>query len=90
MAENTNKQAGFGIVEAVVVFAIIALVVIAGWFVYQRVNQDNDAANETSAQVEEAPQVENAADLAESEQYLEDLDIDGQLDTSELDEAVSL
>lgn len=89
MASNLTKQRGFSAVEVLVVIVIVAVIIAAGWWVYQRANQEDDVVEETTTQqLEAAPQVEDEAGLAQSEEYLNELDVDTRLDTSEFDEAL--
>lgn len=88
MNVGSRKEAGFAALEAVVIVVMVILIVLAGWWVYQN-SQDDEATEEiTPTQVEDedsTPAIESAEDLEGTEQYLQDLKIEDDLDTSELD-----
>jgi Tfp pilus assembly protein PilE len=83
---SSNKQGGFGLVPIVIIVAVLGLLVFAAWRIYD--NRQQPAAEQTQTQ-ETAPEVNSANDLQAAEDYLNQQDIDGELDTSELDETLS-
>lgn len=79
-----SRQDGFTLIEGLIIVAVVALLAFAGWRLYEaRVDEQADVATE------EYPAVESQEDLGEAENFLMDTDIDDELDTSELDKAIS-
>lgn len=84
-----NKSArGFGIVEIVIGVVIVAIIVFGVLFVYNAQKAEPAGAPSSSSQVPATP-IENEQDLSQTEQSLQSQDIDGQLDTKEIDQAFS-
>jgi|GEM_PF-2555905 competence protein ComGC len=83
MRSKLNKH-GFAFVELLLIVAIIAL---AGFFVVTIMNRD-DTVNTDQTTTEQTPEVNNSEDLNEAEQFLDNTDIDSELDTSEIDQAL--
>lgn len=83
-----NKmQKGFTVVEAVILIAIVGLVGVIGWKVYDNSRAKDNVATTTTA-TDEVPTVTSASDLIDAEDYLNKTDIDSELSTSEIDEAL--
>lgn len=101
-AETIRKEAtmfrlnrsGFTFVEIIVAVVILAAVGFAGYRVYDA-SQSSEETDEstTNTQVEEntnqAPEVNEASDLNEAEAFINEVEIDEELDTSELDNALT-
>ena len=81
---SNNKQHGFSAVEVILVIVVIALLAFVAWSFFDARSEDNDTAQQASEQ-----QIENSEDLADAEDLLLETDIDGELDTEELDESLS-
>ena len=95
MSKSLQKlQSGFSAVEATLV---VVAVVAVGFIGLRIMNAQNpgDTVNQTPAagttdpQVEQAPAVDDDADLRAAEEYVENTDVDGALNTSEIDEALA-
>jgi len=86
MRKTLNKP-GFTFVEIVIVIVAIGAIGFFGWYLYGQV-QDQSSDTTTEAMVEDqAPAVNDSDDLAGAEEFVNDTDIDSELDTSELDAA---
>ncbi len=85
--KSLRTQAGFGVVEVILVLAVLGLVGFVGWRLYDQ-NKSETTNGGTSQQAEEATPIENAEDLDSAAAELNSQDIDEQLDTSELDAAL--
>ena len=84
------KQNGFSAVELILVLAVVGLLGFIGWRVYEQnrsIPEAPAAANTEST--EEVPAVESAEDLDKAVDTLNDQDIDSELETSEIDEALA-
>lgn len=86
---SSNKQFGFSLVEVLIVVALVGLVGVVGWKVYDNGESTNNTTPAASQSKDTVPAVNNASDLKASEDYLNSQDIDKQLDTSEIDSALS-
>ncbi|MGH7158248.1 MAG: hypothetical protein ACREGD_04250 [Candidatus Saccharimonadales bacterium] len=81
-----TNQRGFTAVEGVIIVVVLVLLGLVGWFVYDRMQKDKSSEMTTSEQV---PQVEKAEDLKAVEDFLNDANVDKQLDTSEINSALN-
>lgn len=79
-----NKQSGFSVVEIVLVVAVVAALVLVGWWVYQ-MQTGND---QNDSQQGGVPQVDSAEDLQKAETYLGEVNLDEKFDTSEMEAAL--
>lgn len=78
-----RNQEGFSLLEVIAVVAVVALVAFAGWRLYEaRDDQDGEVSDNY-------PTIESQDDLGEAAGFLMEVDIDSDLDTSELDEVIS-
>lgn len=94
MSKHIKNSAGFSVVEVLVVIVLVAGIA----FVAVRVlgAQDTNDANQSvptastseDASSDGAPNVNNNDDLQAVEEFTESVDIDKELDTSELDEVL--
>lgn len=86
-SSNQHSTAKVRLLVLAVVFAVIALV---GWIVFEK-EQTASSSDEAKAGTQQAemPEVNSASDLKNAEDFVNGTDVDGQLDTSELDEALS-
>lgn len=88
-----NKDSkGFSLVEIILVIFLIVAVGGVGYYVWnenQTTTKSNVSGNSKSvAETDQAPEVKSSSDLKEAEIYLDQTDIDKQLDTSEIDTAL--
>ena len=81
---NKLKTAGFSAVEVLVVVVLVGIIGFVGWKVYDNGKTSNTATTAPTQQ-DDVPAVNSASDLDKAEDYLNDQDIDKQLDTSEID-----
>jgi len=91
---NNISKKGFSIVEALIVLVVVVLVGFLGWALYQNLQSDqpNDetlTTTETSSGSSAVPEVNNESDLRETEKFLNETDIDGDLDASAIDKALA-
>lgn len=82
---NKLNSRGFSPIAVILLVAVIALVGYAGWTVYNA-QPDDDAPAATTSQNDA---IENAEDLDAANEELNAQDIDTQLDTSEIDDALA-
>jgi predicted negative regulator of RcsB-dependent stress response len=75
------KQAGFGVVEVILILAVLGLVGFVGWRLYDQ--NKSKTTNTTTTQQESA--IEKAEDLDQTVDTLNNQNIDEDLDTSEID-----
>ena len=82
----SSRQQGFTIVEVILVIVVVGVLAFAGW----RFLDARHAAQQTAdtSTTEQVPEVNDTEDLDEAESYLQETDIDAELDTSELDEVM--
>jgi predicted negative regulator of RcsB-dependent stress response len=90
---RTNQavnQKGFSAVEALLLVLVIALLVFVGWRYWysQQVDQQPEPAAIEQQDQNEPPEINSQEDLQQSEDFLLEQDIDGELDTSEIDSAL--
>jgi hypothetical protein len=79
---NKLKQAGFGVVEFILVVAVLSLAGFIGWRVY---DQNKPVDSDTTQTESSDTPIERAEDLDAEVDALNDQDIDEELDTSEID-----
>ena len=85
-----KNQAGFSIVEGLLLLIIVAALAGVGYFVYNQQQDKQAGVNQTSYvakedQVPEAPQVETAADLDNADKTIDQVNLDEDSENSELD-----
>ena len=90
MIKTRFSQKGFSAVEVVLLLVIVAMLGGVGWYVLNANKEADDGYSSTSSSVpapsvEDVPDVNNANDLTEAENYLNDTNIDQQLDTGDID-----
>ena len=90
MNAPTRKNAlGFSAVEIVLVVLVVVVLGLLGWkFNEAYTNKDASETSQTTTQ-EEVPEVSSKEDVKKAEDYLSDVDLEGDLDTSELDAALT-
>ncbi|MDZ7744199.1 MAG: hypothetical protein U5K77_00345 [Candidatus Saccharibacteria bacterium] len=85
-----NNQQGFSAIAIIAILVVVAVVAFAGWRVYDAQENGTESTPEvTSQERTPAPEVSDSQDLEEAESYLKDIDVDSELDTSEIDEALN-
>jgi prepilin-type N-terminal cleavage/methylation domain-containing protein len=87
----SSNNKGFSVVEILIVVAVVGLIGFVGWKVYDNRQSDNSKQQASTEQqdADAVPAVNGTSDLKESEDYLNSQDIDKELDTTELDEALA-
>lgn len=92
MKDIHKQQQGFTIVEIVIVIAIVVILAVGGWLVYDRnVNKSSDTSKTTtSTEVatdkeisDEVPEIKNASDLKKLDTQLNDASL-GDTNVSDL------
>lgn len=84
-----SNQKGFSAAGLVLLLVVLALIAFAGWRVFSS-QQSNTAQPAGNGETQTAiPEVKSKQDLKRSEEFLNATDIDSELDTSELDEALN-
>lgn len=86
---NNNK--GFSAIELLIVALIVIGIAGAGWLVFKRRNINSTATNktETSQNQPSDKAISSKQDLNNTAKELNNTDIDGQLSTSDIDQALS-
>lgn len=85
MSKLKSNQSGFSVIEILIVIAVLVVIGFVGWrFISTKQQADNG-----TSQSQQAPEVNNSDDLKEAEEFVEGTDVDGQLDTSEIDSALN-
>ncbi|HET7630116.1 MAG TPA: prepilin-type N-terminal cleavage/methylation domain-containing protein [Candidatus Saccharimonadales bacterium] len=76
-----NRQRGFSIVEIIIVVAVIVVLALIGWRLWQRMGDDqpSDQTNSTTSQTsqQQTPPINNAQDLDKASRRLNDVNVDG-------------
>lgn len=76
-------QKGFG---GLLVILVIAVAAAAGYFTYQTyVNNDDSQQAVSDSSLEPVPEVDSTGDLDKVKNYLDSLDFENDLDSSQLD-----
>lgn len=76
-----SRATGFSVTETILVVVIIGLLAFGLWSWYQS-NQDREAAQSRAIST---PNIEATEDLGRAEQFLQDVDIQGTLETDALE-----
>lgn len=82
---------GFSVIELLIVAFIVIGIAGAGWLVFKRRNTNSTATNktETSQNQPSDKTISSKQDLNNTAKELNNTDIDGQLSTSDIDQALS-
>lgn len=72
-------------ISVVVAIVIIVTLAVIGFATMRVINQQSNDQTATPQTTEQAPEVNDSSDLKEAEDYVKNTDIDGKLDTSEID-----
>lgn len=88
---SRNNRLGLTRLKILLLVVVIAVVGLVGWKFYEKQQQpaNNPGTTQVEAEQSEPPEVNSANDLKEAEDFVKDTDIDGQLDTTEIDAALS-
>lgn len=87
---SRNNQRGVAHLGILLLVVIVVAVGLVGWKVYEKQQAtDAPAASQTETEASGVPQVNSASDLKEAEDYVRGTDVDGRLDTTEIDAALS-
>ena len=84
--ERPNR-AGFSGAEVVIVTAIVVIVGLLAWQFYERYT-DNQIETNTSESSQAPEVIESSRDLQRTADHLQDINLNGELDTSEIDAAL--
>ena len=83
--KSLNRK-GFGLVPVIVVLVLVSLLVVAGLRIKDNKNTaDKTSSTATDTSVQASPTVKTSKDVQLSTQELDSIDVDKELDTSELD-----
>jgi len=82
-APNNNRHRYLSIL---VVILMILIIGVTGWYFVGRSNTTSQDSSNTPTNI---PEIATSDDLSSAEQFLSDTQIDEQLDTSEIDSALS-
>ncbi len=86
----TNRnQKGFAALEIIIVVVVVGILGFAGWLVYDRQKSNNDTTDTVQTTESTDQEVKSAEDLKKVEDQLNQSDIDKELDTTEIDAALS-
>ena len=83
------KNDGFGMMELLVVVFIVLAVVATGLFVNQRRSNSNTKTASSVSDTSSDQKIATAQDLTSTKKELDKTDIDSELDTSEIDQALA-
>lgn len=87
---SRNNQRGIAHLGILLLVVVVAAIGLVGWKVYEKQQTANaPATSQTETEASDVPQVNSASDLKEAEDYVRNTDVDGQLDTTEIDAALS-
>jgi len=91
MRNLRTSQRGFALIEIILVVAILAVIGFVGWSFYNSLQnqQANDTSTTEQTSATQPPEVETSDDLKKASEFITKTDIDKQLDTSEIDSALS-
>lgn len=83
---RNNK--GFSPLEIIIVVAVVAIIAVLGWLFWTNLQANDSEQALTSIEQSQPPAVTDSKGLSESESYLNELDVDSALDTSEIDQTL--
>lgn len=86
--KSIKSQAGMGVVEVILVLSVLGLAGFIGWRVYEANKSEPVSSSQNQTSEDNVPAIQRAEDLDTAVDTLNSQDIDGQLDTSEMDEAL--
>lgn len=87
MAKSSKNQSGFSAVMLLVIIVSIALIALAGYFVFMRQNNDEQKTSNQTSQVvvPEAPEIKTKADVTKAEQTLDSINLNDNSDLDAID-----
>lgn len=98
MGYNRNKSSGFSAVEIVLVVVVVAVLALLGYVLYnnfvandQQTEQavDNTSQSATADDVPTAPEINSPSDLDKASATLDEINLDDDSDSSQLDNELS-
>ncbi len=92
-----KKQAGFSVVEALIIFVVIGALVFVGYTVYKKqqadkqtnTSQSSSSQEATAHDVKSAPTITTADDLDTAQKTLDDASLDSDPDSTQLNKELS-
>ncbi|NCU29452.1 hypothetical protein EOL73_02825 [Candidatus Saccharibacteria bacterium] len=83
----SNNNKGFSIVEIFLVIAVVVIMGLIGWTFYTKVIVGDTTTTDNGNTVTEVsmPEVNNTSDLQKAEDAVKEIDVDGAVDTSDID-----
>lgn len=73
-----KNHKGFSIVEVVIVLAIVGLIALIGWRVWEANQFTTDGSQSGTTQSEAAPEINSESDLDTADQTLDATNVEGQ------------
>ena len=90
MNKLVNRQSGFGVLEIAVAVAVVAIVGLLVWQLQDNHLAKNGSTSQSSEQsAETVPELKVKGDMKALGSYLEDIYVDEDLDTKEIDSALN-
>ena len=89
MSLKNNNQAGFALVEAVLIVVILGAVGFIGYKVMNRTQSTTSGGATTQTQASLPSKIQSKADVTKSVKALDSTPINSQLDPSQLDSNIS-
>lgn len=83
------RSKGFSLVEVVLVVAVVGLLAFGAWTLYQTEQQQDVVKQPQQTQSSQPPEINDSGDLEEAEDYLQESDVQEELDTTVIDETFS-
>lgn len=89
-----KNQSGFSVVELVIILLVVGALAFVGYMVYNRQQDDKTTVNDTSQSVAtddvpSAPEIKTTGDLDKASATLDQVDVDSNNDSSQLDSELS-
>lgn len=83
------RSRGFSLVEVVLVVAVVGLLAFGAWTLYQTEQQQDVVKQPQQTQSSQPPEINDSGDLEKAEDYLQESDVQEELDTTVIDETFS-
>jgi prepilin-type N-terminal cleavage/methylation domain-containing protein len=84
-----SHQRGFSVVEIIIVVVVLGLIGFIGWRLYDSTKNKSTDMTQTDETSLRAPEVKNNEDLQKAEDFVNNIDLDTTLNTSEIDSSLS-